>query len=218
MVKRTSKRDYGNEKYHKRGVGPNIAFSSYVFGINHPQTGWNVDFPTDLLKDDVKLLFAAGASVLIGDLKKHRQIVVLGEPRERENPGHKIRIVEDCNPRWYSALYWEIAKMRGYYTKRSYVKKSLQRIIEGNDHQSNGKYLHDMLMRAILLDRLTQGYDSRVGESYVRKHHQPEDFRPEPTGDYWIPATRDVCAYFGIMAPRGSISNERLLENFMRLK
>lgn len=123
---------------------------------------------------------------LLGELKENKLQVVLTPAPEPKHENHMVRKVESSNPEWYSVLY-EQEK----YFRRERVVCALQRISQFKDrhYKKYGdsvpdrfkiKYKYDSILRDLVFERLTKGYDCQGIE---------------------IPPNEEVRNYFGVLSP-----------------
>ena len=101
-------------------------------------------------------------------------------------PSHKIRVVEERNPAWYSKLYYQYS-----YFRRNRSLRALERIVNKDDiaftsSKKYAPYSYHSRYREFLYDILTRGYN---------------------VNGYDIPANEKVCRYFGVKSVGAAIEN-----------
>ena len=156
---------------------------------------WTPKLPLSQLPPNIVSPFREEAEVMLNELREHSLRVVLVPHPDPPNSGASLRAAEDHNPYWYSCLYEQDTqpRKRVFYKKKEHTKKprrqrnvhrsdwkrkrterSLKRLINGKDGRFNPQtrhqaYRYDFLLRELLLERLTEGYDINLhGHDYQR--------------------------------------------------
>ena len=134
---------------------------------------WRSYNPVRELPKNIRGLFIEQALYLFSDLQ-HRllRVILVSAPQPRFE-GHKIRVVEETNPEWYSTLY-----NSHRHTKRQRCVRALDRILKLEDQPfkkcTNSlipyDYWYDTYFRGLISDRLTNGY---CLEGYGRQYFIP---------------------------------------------
>ena len=110
----------------------------------------------DLLQD----FFVEEAEILLIDLETNRLEISLAVAPEPKFEGHKIRVVDNKNPYWYSNLYWDY-----YHFRRDRSVKALNRIKNKKDgNHGKTRYKYDCIYRELILERLINGYQEETYE------------------------------------------------------
>ena len=140
---------------------------------------WVPERPIIELPRSVRREFQSHADYLRSDLLEHRLQVSLAEAPQKNFSGHKIRVVENCNPDWYRELY-----SRYNHFRRDRSLKALLKIRDAKDKEYTGKrkgacshpHAFEFVYRELILEHLLNGLQTMY----------------EP-----VPASDVVCAYFG---------------------
>lgn len=119
---------------------------------------WDFDTSIDRLPKQISKLFSKCADDLYNELKCNKTRVVLIPAPEPRFDGHKIRMVENYNPDWYSNLYYAYQHFR-----RDRSLRSLDRIRDGKDKvfrasHKYARYKYDSIYRELIFHRLIDGY------------------------------------------------------------
>jgi len=143
---------------------------------------WDADKPISYWPAAIRKYFRDEAKFLYHHLEQNKLKIILIPAPEQKHCGHKIRMVDQYNPQWYSELYHSLPHFR-----RDRSLRSLQRIDKGEDQpfidQRCGalpyRNHYDCVYRETIFKRLIEGH---ITEGY--------QFKPKPK----------VCAFFGIEA------------------
>jgi len=130
---------------------------------------WNPKYKLSYLPLSLRNIFLKEAETLYQELTNNRLKVVLVPAPNPTHYNHKIRVVENSNPEWYSSLYFETN--RG---KRRLFEKSISRLVKGEDqdfNEKNEKYSYDQLFRELIYSRLLVGYIER-GEYFTEPNNK----------------------------------------------
>lgn len=123
---------------------------------------WSVEYPINLLPEDVNVLFRSEANFLYNNLLNNGLIVVLLPAPDPKYVGHMVRYTVSKNPEWYSTLYTHYQNL-----KRHRSLRALDRIRNQNDQQLTKVpksavhtwWTYDTLYRGFILERLAYGYN-----------------------------------------------------------
>lgn len=118
--------------------------------------GWDPLQPVKRLPKNVQNYFVGEATYLLHDLRQNRLEVILIPAPEPKHHSHKIRAVQHTNPMWYRELYH-----RHTHFRRDRSVAALERICQGDDRvpqEHPKKYQYDVIYRALILERLMDGY------------------------------------------------------------
>ncbi len=143
---------------------------------------WDADKPIRYWPAPIRKYFKEEAKFLYHHLELNKLKIILIPAPEQKHCGHKIRVVDQSNPEWYSELYQSLAHFR-----RDRSLRSLQRISKAEDqlfvNYNCGalpyKNHYDRVYRETIFKRLVEGHTT---EGY--------EFKPK----------LKVCRFFGIEA------------------
>ena len=139
---------------------------------------WTFEKRLELLPEKIRAYFIDYAKILNYELKNQHLKVVLAPAPNPKHADHKIRVVNEENPYWYSDLYY--AHNRG---KRKLFEKSIERIVGGVDcdfDSRNNQYNYDYAFRNMIYDILTEGYIDEFGKRVMPENEVRKYFGMEP--------------------------------------
>lgn len=147
---------------------------------------WDPNKPLISYDLNIRTFFSLDAFFLLGELRENKLHVVLAPAPEPKHENHMVRKVESSNPEWYSILHEQYK-----YFRRERVVCALQRISQLKDRPYREyddpvpdrfkiKYKYDSILRDLIFERLTKGYNCQGHE---------------------IPPNKEVRNYFGLLSP-----------------
>lgn len=120
---------------------------------------WNSNRPIAELPLRMRILFVSEARMMYGEILERKLNIKLVPAPEPKFLSHRIRVVEQDNPSWYSSLYHTYP-----HIKRQRVLWALYRIVDCGDRVYNGRaYWYDAHLRDLIMSRLIDGYEDELG-------------------------------------------------------
>lgn len=121
---------------------------------------WSPKRPVVELPERLHSFFSDCAFILGDELQSHRLRIVLVPAPEKNFSSHKIRVVEERNPDWYSSL-WNCHK----WMERRRLIPAIGRVCELQDRVYDGvHFYYDFLVRDLVKEMFVDGFVSYEGE------------------------------------------------------